>query len=402
MIERRKLLNTSVAATATAAVGGDRVAKAADHSILTTKFSYNDVEPRGSSPSGRLERLPELDMESRLDFAEGFRMWSLRDSGRKSFRRLTQLLKEADIDPTKSPPMKALLKIIGDDPIIWTAMRCKTTVQQVMWKNLIDGFHENKDGYLAELKAAEVIGPGSLELNAKLDVPEYAKHEIHIQPGGYIGDPLAGYVYHYGVNVFTLDLHSEDTFHRDLAGIVPVPEDGKADRILDLGTGIAQLPIALKERFPEADIWGIDVGAPMLRYGHMRAVEMGLEVNLAQRLAEDTKFDDNSFDVITGYILFHEVPTQDTRKILSEVSRILRPGGIFFPVDFKTYDQRPPTANSRLNQWWDHVYNNEVWTEEYRDSNFGELMREAGFAVSEDAPTLNSNFWNGLMGIKKA
>ena len=74
----------------------------------------------------------------------------------------------------------------------------------------------------------------------------------------------------------------------------------------------------------------------------------------------------------------------------------------FFPVDFKTYDQRPPSANSRLNQWWDHVYNNEVWTEEYRDSNFSELMIEAGLTVHKDAPTLNRNFWNSLMATKEA
>jgi ubiquinone/menaquinone biosynthesis C-methylase UbiE len=192
------------------------------------------------------------------------------------------------------------------------------------------------------------------------------KHEIHIQPGGYVGDPLGGCVYHYGVNVFTLDLKSEDQFHRDLAAIVPIPSDGKAQRFLDIGTGVAQLPMALKERFPQAEIWGIDVGTPMLRYGHMRAIEQNLEIHLAQRLAEDTKFEDNSFDVVTAYILFHEVPTEHAKKILAEVRRILRPGGVFFPVDFKTYSQTTTSASGRFNQWWDHVYNNEVWAEEYR------------------------------------
>jgi hypothetical protein len=245
VIDRRTLINSTAAA---ASIGSSRNTEAAGHSSGTQGSLSNDVEPRGSLAQGRLERLPELDMESRLDFAEGFRKWSLRDSGRKSFRRLTALLKDAGIDPTRSPPIKELLKIVSDDPVIWTAMRCKTTVQQVMWNNLVDGFHANKTNYLAELKTAEDAGPGSLELNAGLEIPEYAKHEIHIQPGGYIGDPLAGYVYHYGVNVFTLDLYSADTFHRDLAGIVPLPEDGKAESFLDLGTGIGQLPLALKER----------------------------------------------------------------------------------------------------------------------------------------------------------
>ena len=399
MMDRRTLFTTTAAAAtalATAASG-----KSASAATPTSGLTI-DVEPRGAYPLGRLERVPELDMESRLKFAEGFREWSLRDFGRKSRRRISELVRDAGHNPLESPPLDDLLAIIGDDPTVWSAVRCKTTAQQVFWKNLVDGFHANKDAYMAELDAADKAGPGTLELNPDLDLPEYTKHEIHIQPGGYIGDPLGGYVYNYGVNVFTLDLHAEDVFHRELAAIVPVPEDGRAKRFLDLGTGVAQLPMALKERFPDADIWGVDVGAPMLRYGHMRAVDMGLEIHLAQRLAEDTKFDDNSFDVVTAYILFHEVPTANARNILAEVRRILRPGGVFLPVDFKTFDQRIPSANSRFNQWWDHIYNNEVWTEEYRSANFSEFMREAGLEVTEDGPTLDKNFWNSLMGIKPA
>lgn len=398
MMDRRTLFGTTAAVAAAVATG--RPASAATSKNQSPLA--NDIEPRGSYPQGRLERLPEMDTESRLDFAQGFRKWSLRDFGQQSRKRVNELVRDAGHDPMKSPPLDELLAIIGNDPTVRTQMRCKTTSQQVMWNNLVDGFYANKDGYLAELEEADAAGPGTLELNPDLELPEYTKHEIHIQPGGYIGDPLGGYVYHYGVNVFTLDLHSEDVFHRDLASIVPVPEDGKADRILDIGTGVAQLPMALKERFPDSEIWGIDVGAPMLRYGHMRAVEQGLDINLAQRLAEDTKFEDNSFDVVTGYILFHEVPTENTRQILAEVNRILRPGGVFLPVDFKTFDQRMPSANSRLNQWWDHVYNNEVWTEEYRTANFSELMREAGLTVPDSAPTLAKNFWNSIMGVKSA
>ncbi|MBT6088780.1 MAG: class I SAM-dependent methyltransferase [Rhodospirillaceae bacterium] len=399
MIDRRTLFGTTAAvASAFTSLFGSRKAAAA----VTSKSLPNDIEPRGSYTEGRLERLPEMDMESRLEFTQGFRNWSLRNFGRKSSRRVNQLVRDAGYDFNPSPPIDDVLAAVGDDLTVWTSVRCKTTAQQIMWNNLVDGFNANKDGYLAELDAADESGPGTLELNAELEIPDYTKHEIHIQPGGYIGDPLGGYVYHYGVNVFTLDLSSEDVFHRDLAEIIPVPEDGKMERFLDIGTGVAQLPMAVKERFPDADVWGIDVGAPMLRYGHMRAAENGLDINLAQRLAEDSGFEDNSFDVVTAYILFHEVPTEDTKKILAEVRRILRPGGVFFPVDFKTYTQSQPSASGRFNQWWDHVHNNEVWTEEYRDSDFIQLMADAGLTVNENAPTLQQRFWNSVMATKPA
>ncbi len=397
MIDRRTLFGaTAAVASGLASVFKSRSAAAAPNTTALPK----DIEVRGNYTEGRLERLPEMDMESRLEFAQSFRKWSLRDFGRKSSRRISHLVKEAGFDPKVSPPIEDVLTAVGDDLTVWANVRCKTTAQQIMWNNLVDGFHANRGGYLAELEAADTAGPGTLELNAALSIPDYTKHEIHIQPGGYIGDPLGGYVYHYGVNVFTLDLASEDVFHRDLAAIIPVPEDGKMEKFLDIGTGVAQLPMAVKERFPETDVWGIDVGAPMLRYGHMRAAEQGLDIHLAQRLAEDTGFADNSFDVITAYILFHEVPTAEAKKILAEVRRILRPGGVFFPVDFKTYAQATPSASGRFNQWWDHVYNNEVWTEEYRSSDFIQMMKDAGLTVNEEAPTLAPRFWNSVMGIK--
>lgn len=401
MIDRRTLFGTTVAIAGT--IASDLAVREAQAATNAKRAMLaDDVEPRGSYPQGRLERLPSLDMESRLEFAQGFRKWSLREFGRASSSRINELVKEAGFDPKVSPPIKDVLAAVGNDLTVWTNVRCKTTAQQVMWNNLVDGFHANEKDYLKELDAADKSGPGTLELNPDINLPEYTKHEIHIQPGGYIGDSLAGYIYHYGVNIFTLDLRSEDEFHRELAAIVPVPEDGKIQRFLDIGTGVAQLPMAIKERFPNTDVWGIDVGTPMLRYGHMRAAKQGLEINLAQRLAEDTKFEDNSFDVVTAYILFHEVPTQDAKKILTEVRRILRPGGVFFPVDFKTHSQSKPSASGRFNQWWDHVHNNEVWTEEYRDSNFIQMMADAGLTVREDAPTLAPQFWNGVMGIKPA
>lgn len=397
-MDRRTLFGTTAAvASAVASAFGARKSSAAVSAATLT----NDVEVRGKLPEGRLERLPEMDLESRLDFAQGFRKWSLRDFGRKSAQRINDLVQDAGMSPRPAPPIEDVLAAIGDDPTVWTQVRCKTTAQQVMWRNLVDGFHSNKDAYMAELEEADVTGPGTLELNADLELPEYTKHAIHIQPGGYIGDPLGGYVYNYGVNVFTLDLHREDTFHRTLADIIPTPADGNVNRILELGCGVGQLCVALKERYPDADIWGVDVGAPMLRYAHMRAAEMGIDINLAQRLAEDTKFDDNSVDVVTAYILFHEVPEEASKDIIAEAHRVLRPGGVFYPVDFKTYDQARPNASGRFNQWWDHVYNNEVWTEEYRGSNFGQLMRDAGFQVTDEAPKPGT-FWNGLMGTKTA
>ena len=79
----------------------------------------------------------------------------------------------------------------------------------------------------------------------------------------------------------------------------------------------------------------IDVGAPVLRYAHARAVKLGVDVNFRQALAEDMPFEDGSFDHVFAYILFHEVPIEVIPRILADVRRILRPGGTFVTKAFQ-------------------------------------------------------------------
>jgi ubiquinone/menaquinone biosynthesis C-methylase UbiE len=145
--------------------------------------------------------------------------------------------------------------------------------------------------------------------------------------------------------------------------------------------------LALKERFPDAEVWGIDAGGPMLRYGHMRAVDLGVDINLAQRLAEDTKFEDGFFDIVTSYILHHEMPAEISKQSVKEAYRILRPGGVFFPIDFYTgSNEVTKRADLKFRRWWDHRWNEEVWFKEYDGLDMPKAMRDAGFDVDKEGP----------------
>jgi ubiquinone/menaquinone biosynthesis C-methylase UbiE len=271
------------------------------------------------------------------------------------------------------------------------AAKAWLTNQLLMWKTLQDHFHGNADHYLSELEAGDRSGPGALELNPSMVIPAYARHEIHIQPGGYVGDPFAGHIYHYGTNSFYVGIatfysgmsltgNDQDQVHESTASRLPIPADGKVNRILDMGCGVGQLTVALQERFPEAEVWGIDVGGPMVRYSHSRASRLGSKANFAQRLAEDTKFPDNYFDLTTSYILHHEVPADITRKIIAEAQRVTRPGGVYYPIDFITGGVRMP-ARSMYGRWWDHRWNNEVWSLDYHAMDFSAEIAERGFTM---------------------
>jgi SAM-dependent methyltransferase len=400
MFNRRTLFPAlaGVAAGAAALFKGKRAnAALAAPSHLGFK---GDVEVRGTT--GRIERLPTLDLESQQDFLTGLRSWNQASFRTLAPKRMAQKLQQRGIDPASNPPMKEILNVADHDPILGMAAHTWLNCQYFTWKTIQDHFHSDADRYFAELEAADKLGPGTLELNPDMKLPDHTKHEIHIMPGGYVGDPLGGYMYHYGTNNFYTSKNNQDELHTTYANSVPVPQDGVVKRVLDVGCSIGQMTVALKERFKDAEVWGIDAGGPMLRYGHMRAVDMGVEVHLAQRLAEDMKFEDNSFDIVTSYILHHEMPAEISKQHVREVFRVLRPGGVFFPIDFYTGGNKPTAlAHQKYRHYWDMRWNNEVWWDEYSNLDLLGTMRAAGFQSTEDGPPA----WIGpknLLGIKPA
>ena len=169
-----------------------------------------------------------------------------------------------------------------------------------------------------------------------------------------------------------------------------------------MGCGIGQFAVGLKERFPDAEVYGVEVGAPMIRYGHMRAVDQGVAVHFKQALAEDTGFPDNHFDIVASYILHHETPAESSRQIFAEAHRVLRRGGLYFPIDFYTGGSRGvPGPYSQYVEWKDHRWNNEVWRMEYRHMDFAGDMEKAGFDVNkEGSPAWYSN--RNIFGTKRA
>ena len=373
MMNRRTILGGLAAAfSATAA------ARKARASSATPPSPSYDVEPRGTV--GMQERLPSLDLESRHEFLTGFRAWAQGPLGRAAAERANAIFKAEGIDPEGDIPLEQVRAVLEGDPVVGASVRYWITGQQHCWKMLQDEFHANADAYMAELDAADKAGPGSVTLDPDFKVPEYASHEIHIQPGGYVGDPFAGYIYHYGTNHFRLGNNDQDQRQKRVASTAEPPEDGRLLRILDLGCGPGRLTVALKDRFPDAEVWGVDVSGPMVRYAHMRAADLGKDVHFVQALAEDTGFPDGHFDLVFAYILFHEVPASATRAIVKEVRRITRPGGVFQSVDFPA-EQRPPTPYRSFRRWWDHRWNNEVWRYEFQDLHFPNEIANAGFAV---------------------
>jgi ubiquinone/menaquinone biosynthesis C-methylase UbiE len=354
---------------------------------LAAGLEATPASPRGYV--GTFRRLPTQDMEGWYNFLSGRFTWMSRTLDREADKRAREIFKTNGIAPDADIPLAQLVELLQADPVI--ALTGKTWFEGQHYKFSLtrNYFHQNADAYYAEMEANDKKGPGTLEMDPKMHIPDYCRHEIHTQLGGYVGDPFAGYIYRHSVSYFGDGRQDQDENHIGSVADIPVPKDGKVKRILDMGCGIGQLTTALKRRFPEAEVWGIDIGAPMIRYGHVRANQQNLDINFIQGLAEATKFPDNHFDIITSYLLMHEVTAEAARVQFTEAQRILRPGGVYFPIDMYTSGPPPKDPFGRFRLWWTVRYNNEVWQMEWAQLNAREAMRKTGLQVS-DGPVVNS------------
>ncbi len=97
--------------------------------------------------------------------------------------------------------------------------------------------------------------------------------------------------------------------------------------------------------------------------------------------------------------MFHEVTADASRKIIAEAHRVLRPGGVFYPMDFNITASEI-SAFRRYGEWKDHHWNNERWRLEHASLDWDGEMRKVGFAV-EDRSDKTSVFGK-ITGIKTA
>jgi demethylmenaquinone methyltransferase / 2-methoxy-6-polyprenyl-1,4-benzoquinol methylase len=119
-------------------------------------------------------------------------------------------------------------------------------------------------------------------------------------------------------------------WRRELVGHIAA---ARPRRILDVATGTAGVAIELARR-TDAEVVGVDISEAMLARGRQRVEAAGLSrrINLGVARAEDLGFPDAAFDAVSFTYLLRYV--DDPTATLSELGRVVRPGGVVASLDF--------------------------------------------------------------------
>ncbi len=114
----------------------------------------------------------------------------------------------------------------------------------------------------------------------------------------------------------------------------------KPKTVLDVATGTADMPIMLIRQLSPDKVIGIDISENMLDIGRKKITKLGLNerINLQTGDAENIFFSNASFFAVT--VAFGVRNFQNLEKGLSEMYRILKPGGKLVILEFSKPTKR--------------------------------------------------------------
>lgn len=266
----------------------------------------------------------------------------------------------------------------------------RTQIQRSVWRSVMPGVaRSTKDLQVrvAELSRAHNRAQGTLEIKAGFEVPAYSGAiDVHQLPGSYAAEYLAndvtqGAVFEEGVAIVSMGFFGPKMHDIGESMALYVKSrwpDFRPKKILDLGCTIGHSTVPWKEAFPDAEVHGIDLAAPILRYAHARSQAMGVTVHYHQDDAVNADFPDGEFDLIFSSMLLHEIPGELRTKLFQNIRRMLKPGGLMWHYELPPDSLKSAYENFYLN--WDSYYNVEPYYKSLRGGDYKQLSVSAGFA----------------------
>lgn len=159
---------------------------------------------------------------------------------------------------------------------------------------------------------------------------------------------------------------------------------GTPQNIVDLGCSVGMSTFALQAVYPQARMTGVDLSPYFLAIAQYRSHQHQASVNWVHAAAESTGLPSAGFDLVSAFLIFHELPRTAAIQILHEARRLLRPGGHLALMDMnpqsEVFEKMPPYVLTLLKS-------TEPYLDDYFTFDLEQALVEAGFAQ----PTVTCN-----------
>jgi demethylmenaquinone methyltransferase/2-methoxy-6-polyprenyl-1,4-benzoquinol methylase len=185
-------------------------------------------------------------------------------------------------------------------------------------------------------------------------------------------------------------------FTVDLANVQP------GESVLDVASGTADLAQAFAKRAGAANVWQTDINEAMLKVGRDRLANEGLITPNALADAEKLPFASESFDIVTVAFGLRNMTHKDIA--LAEMTRVLKPGGRLFVLEFskvhksleKAYDAYSFGLLPKIGKW---VAKDEASYQYLAESIRMHPDQETLKKMMSEAGLSNVEYWNLAAGV---
>lgn len=217
--------------------------------------------------------------------------------------------------------------------------------------------------------------------NPNLDYPDYYQASFHGYEHGHLSWDAA-FEFEVAANTVHSSLYPEDRIKGDQLlresyhDVLKTQLGYEPTEILDLHCTVGLSTFILQEYYPEAKLTGLDFSAYYLTLAHYQGEQKQSPINWIHALPEATQLADKSFDLVSAFLLFHEMPQEATRRIFREGRRLVRAGGAFTFMDMNPLSQAyltmPPYVMTLLKS-------TEPFMDEYFALDVEQELLNAGF-----------------------
>lgn len=315
--------------------------------------------------------------------------WSGKDLQAVAAEDFERLTENVTLPEGEQAAIREGAKLLEQSPtFVWDRFYTRYSGEQ-QYEVALEAFEDGRDAVEQEY-AANADKGGTLVLDPDVEIPAYwSETEFHLAPGGWEGHERMGFMIHdyvYDLLFATGGIGAVRPGQSFADQRYLVAKEGTLDSyesILEFGIGTGRYAMALQRAWPDAKISGVDLGRTELEHAKLIAARNGWEWDLRQAACEATPYEDDSFDMVTAFILLHEVPVPAAKAILAEAFRVCRPGGEILVADVAPYREQDSLFRCIVLDWETENRDEPFWRGALLQDRVG-LLTEAGFVDVEE------------------
>ncbi|SFP85869.1 Ubiquinone/menaquinone biosynthesis C-methylase UbiE [Nitrosomonas cryotolerans] len=166
--------------------------------------------------------------------------------------------------------------------------------------------------------------------------------------------------------------------------------------VLDLACGTGTLAILIKRDVSDISVTAVDCDRTVLSLAEHKANRAGVEIQFDCAFSDHLPYIDAYYDRVVSSLFFHHLTWEDKRRAVSEVYRVLKPGGEFHIADWGRADNGLMRSVFLAVQLFDGFKN----TQDNVTGKLVDLLEQASFSQVETSRSFNTIL--GTMALYRA